>query len=174
MATTPLTGGGPLVAGPDKVVAYARSNGVPVRLLADLGSVRTVVEASNETGTSQARIGVTVLLTVRGDPMVVLVPGDRRVDGGKVARTLGARFSEITLASQQEVREITGYDTGTVPPFGHQRATALLVDERVLDHETLLVPAGVPDALIEVGTEALAKLGHVRLGDWSVPKEEDG
>ncbi len=160
--------------GPDEVVATARSKGVPVKLFSDLGSVRTVVEASDRMERSEAEIGLTILVTVRGHPKLVVVPGDRRVDGGAIAKELGVQPSEVTLATHDEVQRITGFETGTIPPFGHAGQTELLIDHRVLDHERLLLPAGVPDALIEVDTEALAKLDEVRLGTWSVAKDEKG
>lgn len=161
------------MTGPDDVVATARSKGVPVRLFADLGSVRTVVEASDRMERSEAEIGLTVLVTVGGHPKLVVIPGDRRVDGGAIAKELGVRPGEVTLATHDEVQRITGFDTGTIPPFGHERQTELLVDRQVLEHDLLLLPAGVPDALIEVDTKALSQLDEVRLGTWSVSKEEE-
>lgn len=162
------------MSGPEEVVAYARSNGIPAKLFSDLGSVRTVVEASDRMERTEGEIGVTVLVTVQGRPMLVIVPGDRRVDGGAIAKGLDVRSGDVSLATHEEAMNITGYDTGTIPPFGHDQRTDLLVDRQVLDHDRLLLPAGAPDALIEVDTQALASLDHVQVGEWSVPKETDG
>lgn len=161
------------MAGPDEVIAHARAKGVPAKLFADLGSVRTVVEASDRMERSQAEIGLTVLVTVGGLPKLVIVPGDRRVDGGVIAKGLGVQPGEVTLATHDEVRQITGHETGTIPPFGHDTQTELLIDRQVLEHDRLLLPAGVPDALIEVDTRALTQLDDAQVGDWSIPKEEE-
>lgn len=165
--------GGDLVPGPDEIVRYARARGVPVKLLSDLGSVRTVVEAASRTNRPPAEIGNVVLVTVRGEPMLVLSPGDRRVDGMRLCRALGAKPTEVALATQEEVHRLTGYAAGTVPPFGHTKPLPLLLDEEALKHRTLLLPAGAPDALIEVDTQALAQLPNVRKGQWTVAQSPD-
>lgn len=166
--------GGEVVAGPDDVVKFARARGVPVKLFTDLGSVRTVFEAAQRMDREPAQIGNIVLVTVRGEALLVIVPGDRRVDGNRLCRALGAKPTEVALATQEEVKRLTGYASGTIPPFGHTTALPVLLDEALLRTPTTLLPAGAPDALIEVDVKALAKLPNVRRGEWSVPMDPDG
>ncbi len=157
------------MVGPQDLARYARDHGVPVRVLSDLGSVRTVVEASEALERAPGQIGNTVLITVRGDPVLVVVPGDRRVDGAAVGRAMDAGPLEVALATQNEVREHTDSEPGLIPPFGHPTSIPLFVDERVLSHDRILVPAGSPDTLIELDPSGLARLAQAQVGDWSEP-----
>lgn len=164
------------MARPDEIVQMARSKGIRASLFSGLDSVRTVVEASNVLDRGLDEIGNTVLLTVKGDPVLVIVPGDRRVDGDPIADHYGAEALEVSLASREESREHTGYDTGMIPPFGLGDEIDLLIDEALLEHDTVLLPTGSVDALIEVAPGDLAELPTAEVGTWSVPvggKDED-
>jgi prolyl-tRNA editing enzyme YbaK/EbsC (Cys-tRNA(Pro) deacylase) len=164
--------GGGVVVGPDEIVANARDRGVPVDLLSDLGPIRTVVEASEAAGRSLAEVGNTVLVTIQGRPVLVVVPGDRALDGEAVGATYGADALEISLATQAEARELTGYDLGLIPPVGHEADCDLLVDRHLLDHERVLFPAGTDDTLLELDPRQLAALDDAEVGEWSRAKDE--
>lgn len=157
------------MARPDEIVQRARSRGIRADLFSGLDSVRTVVEASDALERPLGEVGNTVLVTVRGEPALVLVPGDRSVDGGRIGRAFGAKPLEVSLATAEEVHEHTGYSSGMIPPFGHETDLDLLVDEHLLEHETVVVPSGSPHALIEITPKDLAGLDNAEVGDWSVP-----
>lgn len=161
------------MAGPDEIAEKARSQGVPVNLHSDLGPIRTVVEASEAAGRSLAEVGNTVLVTIQGRPVLVTVPGDRRLDGKAVGAAFGAEAVEVSLATQAEARELTGYDLGLIPPVGHEADCTLLVDRSLLDHERMLFPAGDEDTLLELDPRRLARLDDAEVGEWSRPKDPD-
>lgn len=162
------------MAGPDDIVDNARSQGVPVNLHSDVGPIRTVVEASEAAGRSLGEVGNTVLVTVKGRPVLVAVPGDRALDGHAVGTEFGAEPLEVALATQEEAREITGYDLGLIPPVGHEADCELLVDEHLLEHERVLFPAGDDDSLLELNPRQLAGLDHAHLGEWSRARGDEG
>ena len=159
------------MAGPDDVVRFARTRGIPVNLLSDLGSVRTVVEASNKLHVALSDIGNTVLATVRGQPVLVIVPGDRRVDGARVGEAFGASPREVSLATREEVRRLTGYEQGVVPPFGHDSPVPVLLDERLVVKQRVFLPAGAVNALLEISGQLLARMQGTRIGQWSAAIE---
>lgn len=162
------------MADPDDIAENARSQGVPVDLHSDVGPIRTVVEASNASGRSLGEVGNTLLVTVKDRPVLVIVPGDRSLDGDAVAQAHGADPLEVALATQEEAREITGYDLGLIPPIGHDADCDLLVDRHLLDHDRVLFPAGNEDTLLEVDPRRLAELEHARVGTWSRPRGDGG
>lgn len=161
------------MAGPEEVVREAEELGVSVNLFSNLGSVRTVSEVASQMERPESEVGVSVLVTVRGDPLLVLATGDRRVDGDRIAAHHGVRPSDVALATAGEAQEITGYANGTIPPFALDHDTPILLDNHALDHEHLLFPAGGPGALIELEPAALARLDRVLVGDWTTAKGED-
>ena len=61
-----------------------------------------------------------------GDYVFVLVPGGRQIDWPKLRAHLGAR--RISLPDRDEAREATGYERGTITPFGSSTAWPVVVD----------------------------------------------
>lgn len=162
------------MAGPDDIAENARSKGVPVALHSDLGTIRTVVEASDAADRSLAEVGNVILATVKGQPVLVVIPGDRSMDGQAVGREYNAEPLQVALASQAEAREITGYDLGLIPPVGHEADCDVLLDRHLLEHDRILFPAGSEEALLELNPEQLTQLDHVQVGVWSRTPPDDG
>jgi prolyl-tRNA editing enzyme YbaK/EbsC (Cys-tRNA(Pro) deacylase) len=50
--------------------------------------------------------------------VLVLLTGEVRVDERAVAQQLGLPRSRLRLASRQEAAAATGYEVGSIPPFG--------------------------------------------------------
>ncbi len=160
------------MARPEEVVQAARSNGIEATLFSGLDPVRTVIEASQTLDRDLSEVVNTVLVTVGEDPVLVLVPGDRRVDGRLVGELYGAEPLKVSLATRRETEEQTGYSTSLIPPFGLEESIEVLVDENLLEHETIVMPTGSPRAMLEVRSEDLTNLPNSTLGTWSIPAEE--
>lgn len=78
--------------------------------------------------------------------MLVLYAGDRRVD----AERLG-----LEPARAEQVRELTGFAIGGVPPIGVGAAGETLIDASLRRFEVVLAAAGHPHAVFPIGVEAL-------------------
>lgn len=155
------------MATPEEVVQMARSSGVRAALVSGLDPIRTVVEASDTLGCALGSVGNTVLVTVRERPVLVIVPGDRALDGDAVAEHYGVDGLKVSLASPKEAREHTGHELGRIPPFDLDGEIEILVDERLLEHDEIVLPSGSVRALLEVAPEDLAGLDNATTGDWS-------
>ena len=88
-----------------------------------------------------------------GEPVVVVTSGANRVSEDRLAAVLGA--DAVRLADPDEVREATGWSIGGVPPFGHERPLRVLLDETLLDHETVWAAAGHPSGVFPVAPDRL-------------------
>ena len=77
-----------------------------------------------------------------GRPVLALVPGDRRADPAKVAAAAGARAARV--GSPEEVVAATGFEPGAVAPFPAPKVTRVLLERRLLLHETVWIGAGSP------------------------------
>ena len=51
-----------------------------------------------------------------GDHLFVLVPGDREISWPKLRALLGV--NRISMPDADAAREVTGYERGTITPFG--------------------------------------------------------
>jgi prolyl-tRNA editing enzyme YbaK/EbsC (Cys-tRNA(Pro) deacylase) len=109
-------------------------------------SARTAVEAAASLGTSVGQI-VKSLVFFRGEePVIVLCAGDRRVD----AERLGLR-----VATAKEAKAATGFAIGGIPPLGHDRPLATIIDESLRRFDTVWCAAGTTHTVFGIGISAL-------------------
>jgi prolyl-tRNA editing enzyme YbaK/EbsC (Cys-tRNA(Pro) deacylase) len=125
---------------------HERGLDVEVRVLPD--STRTAVDAAAACGCELGQIVKSLVFVVDGEPTMVLCAGDRRVDTG----SLGA---DVRTATADEARAATGFAIGGVPPLGHERDLPTLVDASLRRFERVWCAAGTPNAVFEVGLDAL-------------------
>ena len=94
------------------------------------GPVRNLAEAARARGVAPADV-VKTLVVRRGedDFLFVLVPGDRAISWPKLRRLLGV--SRLSLPDAEVARQATGYERGTITPFGSARPWPVIADERV-------------------------------------------
>ena len=118
----------------------------------------TAAEAAEVVGCDLAQVASSLVFVADGTPVVVVTSGANRVDEGRLAAFLDA--TDVRMASTGEVTEATGYSVGGVPPFCHDGDPAVLVDETLLDHETVWAAAGTPETLFPVAPDRLVEAAN--------------
>jgi prolyl-tRNA editing enzyme YbaK/EbsC (Cys-tRNA(Pro) deacylase) len=122
-------------------------------------STRTVRDAAEAVGCSEAEIAKSIVFVADGDPVVCVASGRHRIDTDKLADVLDV--AEVRQAAADEVRAATGFAIGGVPPFGHD--VPVLFDESLLDHERVWAAAGDPHSLFCVNPRELADCIRARV-----------
>jgi Cys-tRNA(Pro)/Cys-tRNA(Cys) deacylase len=80
--------------------------------------------------------------TNKNEPLLVMVGGDQNVVSGHLKKVVGSR--NIQLASPGRVVETTGYEIGSIPPFGWQpEGFRSFLDLDMMNETILAVGAGV-------------------------------
>jgi Cys-tRNA(Pro) deacylase len=74
------------------------------------------------------------------DYVFVLVPGGRRFDWPKLRAHLGV--TRLSLPDADEARAVTGYERGTITPFGSSRAWPVIVDVSAMGNERVAIGGG--------------------------------
>ncbi len=121
------------------------------------GPVRSLAEAAAARGVEPADV-VKTMVVRRGpdDHLLVLVPGDREISWPKLRALLGV--SRLSMPDAAGAREATGYERGTITPFGSRRAWPVVADERLRGRDITL-GAGAHGVAVGVrADEALAVL----------------
>jgi Cys-tRNA(Pro)/Cys-tRNA(Cys) deacylase len=97
---------------------------------------------------------------------LVAVPGDRRLSLKKVGAVLNDK--NVTLATERDVKRVTGYQVGAVSVLGFRRTdVSTYVDQHVLELEQVIISAGRPDAALALSPHALMQaLEGATLGDF--------
>ncbi len=105
-------------------------------------AVSTVDQAAQAVGAHPDQIVKSLLFSVADQQVLVIACGTQRISSQAIADHFGIAPKEVKLAKPPVVLETTGYEVGTVPPFGHPRPVPTLVDQRVLEQETVYAGGG--------------------------------
>ena len=84
-------------------------------------------------GMDPARVFKTLVAEVDGEPVVAVIPVDRRLSTKNLARALGGKH--CSLASTAVAERETGYVIGGISPFGQRKRHRLILDSSAVDHQ---------------------------------------
>ena len=127
----------------------------------------TVRDAARALGVEPADIIKSVVFEGK-DAMIVLViaPGDRRIDANKVAQICG--LERLKMASPARVLEVTGYPAGGVPPVGHPEGLRVLMDLTLLERQTLIGGGGSEYLLLRISPAEVVRVTAAMVADVCV------
>ena len=97
-----------------------------------------------------------VLKTKEGKMIVLVLPGDKKVDWKQAAA--GANTKKVSFAKPEEVSEAVGCEVGCVPPFGHFSTLPIFMDPDLPKKEFVYFNPGVHDKSFKVKGWDLRKL----------------
>jgi prolyl-tRNA editing enzyme YbaK/EbsC (Cys-tRNA(Pro) deacylase) len=127
--------------------------------------------AADALSTALGSIVKSLVFLADGDPVLVLVAGDRRASPQKLKRLLKAR--RVMIADADRVREETGFSIGGVPPVGHQTPLPVWIDASLSRFETVHAAAGHPRAVFPVPYRDLVRITNGKVADLAeTPREE--
>jgi Cys-tRNA(Pro)/Cys-tRNA(Cys) deacylase len=132
------------------------------------GPVRSLAEAARARGVAPADV-VKSLVVRRGedDFVFVLVPGDRAISWPKLRRLLGV--SRLSMPDAKVAKQATGYERGTITPFGSARPWPVIADERVLGR-TITLGAGEHGMALAADAGAIVRAPGASVADISDPE----
>jgi Cys-tRNA(Pro) deacylase len=156
------------MAEPDEAPAEAalRAAGLAYRVVRHRRA-RSLAEAAELRGISPADIVKTLVVRRAADDyLFVLIPGDREIAWPKLRAHLGV--SRLSMPDAATAFEATGYERGTITPFGSRTPWPVVADATIAGR-TISLGAGEHGAtvLLDAGA-ALAALG-ADLADISDP-----
>jgi prolyl-tRNA editing enzyme YbaK/EbsC (Cys-tRNA(Pro) deacylase) len=111
---------------------------------------KTAREAADALGCERGQIIKSMIMRVDGTVYLVLTSGDHRVDETALAKECGVEPSDVTTASGDEVKSVTGWSIGGVPPFCYEREIPALADPALRSYDDLWGAAGTPNAMMAV------------------------
>jgi Cys-tRNA(Pro)/Cys-tRNA(Cys) deacylase len=102
------------------------------------------------------RFAKTLVVEAGGDPVFVLMPGDRELSLKKLARAAGTKQAQ--LADPRDAEGVTGYLVGGISPFGARRALPVFLEESLLEHERIAVNGGQRGVILELASTDVVRL----------------
>ena len=119
---------------------------------------RTVAEAAAVLGAEPDQIIKSILFLADGEPVLVINNGLARVAWKQLADYLGVSRRRLKTANADVVLDITGYEVGAVPPFGHQSELRTVVATAVYDQQIVYGGGGEVHALMKLTTAELQRV----------------
>lgn len=105
------------------------------------GMVRSLEEAAAARGVEPGDLIKTLVVRrAEGDYLFVLVPGGREISWPKLRTLLGV--NRLSMPDADTAREATGYERGTITPFGSTTAWPVIADTLVATPERLISMGG--------------------------------
>jgi Cys-tRNA(Pro) deacylase len=123
----------------------------------------TVLDAARALGVEPADIIKSVAFETKDQTVLVIAPGDRRIDANKVAQIFG--LERLKMASPARVLEVTGYPAGGVPPVGHSEGLRVVMDATLLGRETLIGGGGSERLLLRIAPAEVLRVTCATLAD---------
>ncbi|NPA06900.1 MAG: YbaK/EbsC family protein [Chloroflexi bacterium] len=134
-----------------------RAAGVPFRVFVHDEPPKDLARAARERGQTLHQVVRSILFRDAEHRFILLLlPGGYRADWATLRRYLGQR--RLTLATPEEVLEVTGYPIGAVGPLGLRQPVRLLVDERVFEPEEISMGSGLRGVAVILRSEDLRRL----------------
>lgn len=140
----------------ENIVALLQQQGIDYEIR-EHEPVYTNPAMADALGVSEAETVKSLVLTTKEKDMVVLVmPGDKKVDWKKAAKTVGSK--KVSFAKPEAVSEAVGCEVGCVPPFGHLSKLPVFFDGQMLHKQYVFFNPGVHHKSFKVASRDLKKL----------------
>jgi prolyl-tRNA editing enzyme YbaK/EbsC (Cys-tRNA(Pro) deacylase) len=154
----------PLQASARRVEAALAERGFAFEVKEFPVSTRTSAEAAAAIGCAVGQIAKSLVFrgARSGQAVLIVASGANRVDPAKAEALLG---EAIGRADAEFVRAATGFAIGGVPPVGHDRPLATLIDRDLLAYDEIWAAAGTPNAVFRLTPDDLGALTGGRVGD---------
>ena len=121
------------------------------------GPMRSLDEAAAARGIEPRDIVKTLVVRrAEDDFLFVLVPGDREISWPKLRGLLGVR--RLSMPDANTAKDATGYERGTITPFGSSRAWPVIADETVAGRTISLGGGAHGVALTADGSDVIRAL----------------
>lgn len=130
----------------------------------------SVEEAAAKRGISVSQLIKTIVVRRADDDFLfVLVPGDRGIDWTKLRAHLGVR--RMNLPDAAEAFAVTGYERGTITPFGAITPWPVLADSSIDPDEVVSIGGGAHGVSVKMrGHDLIAAVG-AQIADVTKPLE---
>ena len=119
-------------------------------------SAKTALEAATSLGCEVGAIVKSLLFKTESNFTLCLVAGDKKASLNKIKKILSIK--DVSMASVNDVKNVTGYTIGGVSPIGHLNKVCILIDKSLNRFNSLFAAAGHPNCVFEISFTDLLKI----------------
>jgi len=119
-------------------------------------SARTALEAAASLNCEVGAIVKSLLFKTENTFTLCLVSGDKKASLNKIKKTLNIK--NVSMATANEVKDITGFTIGGVSPIGHLYKISIYIDNSLERFDELYAAAGHPNCVFKINFNDLKKI----------------
>ena len=119
-------------------------------------SARTALEAASSLNCEVGAIVKSLLFKTENTFILCLVAGDKKASLNKIKKILNIK--DASMASADEVKDITGFTIGGVSPIGHLKKVDIFIDSSLERFSSLFAAAGHPNCVFKIDFKNLQKI----------------
>ena len=131
---------------------------------------RTASEAASSLGCEIGAIVKSLLFKIENNFILCLVAGDKKVSLNKIKKDLNIK--DASMASAEEVKNVTGFTIGGVSPIGHLNKIDIYIDKSLKRFNSLFAAAGHPNCVFKINFQDLQEItnGSIKeIIEWNNP-----
>ena len=126
-------------------------------------SARTAMDAASSLKCEVGAIVKSLLFKTENSFTLFLVAGDKRASLNKIKKSLNIK--DASMASADEVKNITGFTIGGVSPVGHLNKINIYIDNSLERFDDLYAAAGHPNCVFKIDFVRLQKITNGLISD---------
>jgi len=125
----------------------------------------TVETAAQAVHARPEQIIKSILFLVDDQPVLAIACGLSNIGRRAIADLYGVGKKRVKLAPPDKVVEISGYEVGAMPPFGHRHPIITLMDRKVLDLHEAYAGGGAEDTLVRLDPHEILRVSGAKVLD---------
>jgi prolyl-tRNA editing enzyme YbaK/EbsC (Cys-tRNA(Pro) deacylase) len=125
----------------------------------------TVETAAQAVGTHVDQIIKSILFLADEHPVLAIACGLSNIQRRAIADLFGIGKKRVKLATPEMVLEISGYEVGAMPPFGHRQQLNTVIDRHVLDFTDAYAGGGAENVLLHLNPHDILRVTGARVLD---------
>ena len=126
-------------------------------------SARTALEAASSLGCEVGAIVKSLLFKTKHSFLLCLIAGDKKASLNKIKKKLNIK--DVSMASADDVKNVTGYTIGGVSPIGHLNKVDIYIDNSLERFTSLFAAAGHPNCVFKISFKDLQKISNGSIKD---------
>ena len=139
-----------------RVEAYLKKFDNKQKVISLETSARTALEAASSLGCEVGAIIKSLLFKAENKFILCLIAGDKKASLNKIKKNI--KIKDVSMASPEEVKDITGFTIGGVSPIGHLNKIDVFIDNSLERFENLYAAAGHPNCVFKINFKDLQKI----------------
>jgi prolyl-tRNA editing enzyme YbaK/EbsC (Cys-tRNA(Pro) deacylase) len=125
----------------------------------------TVESAALAVKAKPEQIIKSILFMVDGQPVLAIACGMATIERRAIADLYKVGRKRVKLATPEKVLEMSGYEVGAMPPFGHRQQLTTLIDRRVLSLPEAYAGGGAENAIVRLKPQDILRVTGAKVMD---------